>query len=216
MAIARVTTWNAGDVLTAAALNAEYNNILNNATSLISPLTAALDGGGQSITNVNTLTTTGDATFGALIIAGTVGYTITTSAGLLDTVRLSVGIRSPIFCLTGIGPNATTNYYSPAAVTSTTESGLQAFMPYKGTLKNLRVVSSGGAGAVATTTVFVRVAAANTTITCVLAIGETSKSDTTHTAAVAALQAVTVSIQSAANESALTYFLSFEYELDAS
>ena len=39
MALARVTVWNAGDVLTAAAQNGEFNNILDNALSLISPLT---------------------------------------------------------------------------------------------------------------------------------------------------------------------------------
>ena len=43
MALSRVTTWIAAEVLTASALNAEFDNILNNAISLISPVTAALD-----------------------------------------------------------------------------------------------------------------------------------------------------------------------------
>ena len=43
MALSRLTTWTGGDTLTASALNAEFNNILNNALSLISPLTADLD-----------------------------------------------------------------------------------------------------------------------------------------------------------------------------
>ena len=43
MSLARVKTWSAGEVLTASDLNAEFNNILNNPVSLISPLTAALD-----------------------------------------------------------------------------------------------------------------------------------------------------------------------------
>ena len=43
MALARVKVWNPGDVLTAADLNAEFNNILNNPTTLISPFTANLD-----------------------------------------------------------------------------------------------------------------------------------------------------------------------------
>ncbi len=186
MALARVKTWSAGEVLTAADLNAEYNNILNNATSLISPLTANLNCGAGYVTNIAVLEAV-LLTVSGVITAGSAPHTITTAAGLVDSAKLSVAIKSPIFCLNGVGPNATTKFYSPAAVTSTTETGLLAFMPYAGTLKNLRVINTGGSGAVATTTVFVRVAAANTTITCVLAIGETSKSDTTHTAAVAAL-----------------------------
>jgi hypothetical protein len=43
LALARVKTWIAGEVLTASDLNAEYNNILTNARSLISPLTGVLD-----------------------------------------------------------------------------------------------------------------------------------------------------------------------------
>jgi len=43
MAISRVKTWIAGEILTASDLNAEFNNIINNALSLISPLTANLD-----------------------------------------------------------------------------------------------------------------------------------------------------------------------------
>jgi hypothetical protein len=43
MALARVKNWIVGETLTASDLNAEFNNILNNATSLISPATAAWD-----------------------------------------------------------------------------------------------------------------------------------------------------------------------------
>lgn len=43
MSLARVTTWSLGDILTAAALNGEFNNILNNPMSLISPATANFD-----------------------------------------------------------------------------------------------------------------------------------------------------------------------------
>ena len=51
MSLARVKVWNAGDVLTAADLNAEFDNILNNPGSLISPLTANLNLGNFQITN---------------------------------------------------------------------------------------------------------------------------------------------------------------------
>ena len=43
MTLARVHTWIAGEVLTASDLNAEFNSIINNATSLISPLTTNLN-----------------------------------------------------------------------------------------------------------------------------------------------------------------------------
>jgi hypothetical protein len=49
VALARVKSWSAGEVLTASDLNAEFNSILNNATSLISPLTAALDMNGLEL-----------------------------------------------------------------------------------------------------------------------------------------------------------------------
>ena len=48
MALSRLKTW-ISEVLTAADLNAEFNNILNNPMSLISPLTGALDVDGKEI-----------------------------------------------------------------------------------------------------------------------------------------------------------------------
>lgn len=52
MALSRVKSWIANEVLTAADLNAEFNNILNNALSLISPLTGNLNANLRSITNL--------------------------------------------------------------------------------------------------------------------------------------------------------------------
>lgn len=49
MALSRTKTWVAAEILTASDLNAEFNNILDNAISLISPLTAALDADGKEI-----------------------------------------------------------------------------------------------------------------------------------------------------------------------
>jgi len=49
MALSRVKTWIAAETLTASDLNAEFNNILNNAISLISPTTAALDLNGKEL-----------------------------------------------------------------------------------------------------------------------------------------------------------------------
>lgn len=54
MALARLKDWDSGEVLTASDLNAEINNILNNAISLLSPLTGTLDFNGKElILNVN-------------------------------------------------------------------------------------------------------------------------------------------------------------------
>ena len=49
MSLSRIKTW-IEEVLTPDDLNAEFNNILNNPVSLISPLTGALDLDGQTIT----------------------------------------------------------------------------------------------------------------------------------------------------------------------
>lgn len=49
MALARVKTWSSGEVLTASDLNAEFNNLLNNARDLISPLTSSLDMNGLEL-----------------------------------------------------------------------------------------------------------------------------------------------------------------------
>lgn len=54
MALSRLKVWVA-EILTYSELNSEFNNILNNANSLISPFTANVSGGGYSITNLGGL-----------------------------------------------------------------------------------------------------------------------------------------------------------------
>lgn len=66
MSISRITTWVDGNTLTAAALNAEFDNILNNATALVSPLTANLNAGFNRITNLR--------------LDAVTAYTVTTTA----------------------------------------------------------------------------------------------------------------------------------------
>ncbi len=51
MALGRIKTWNAGDTLTAADLNGEFNNVLNNPFSLISAPLAVAQGGTGLITS---------------------------------------------------------------------------------------------------------------------------------------------------------------------
>jgi len=53
MALARVTTWIAGQTLTASALNGEFNSLLDNALSLVSPWTGTMQGGGNDLTGVD-------------------------------------------------------------------------------------------------------------------------------------------------------------------
>ena len=49
MAIARITTWSSGQTLTASALNAEFNNILNNGVDLWSPASKSTSFGGYAL-----------------------------------------------------------------------------------------------------------------------------------------------------------------------
>ncbi len=49
MAISRVKTWIAGEVLTASDLNSEFNNILNNGVDLVFPATKAVDLNGNEL-----------------------------------------------------------------------------------------------------------------------------------------------------------------------
>lgn len=97
MALSRVKTWITGEILYAADLNAEYNNILNNALSLISPLTASLD------VNSKNLTSVGNLTFAS-------GYDLTMTAGsiwqakganIASGATVTVGSDGNTFHITG-------------------------------------------------------------------------------------------------------------------
>jgi hypothetical protein len=52
LAVSRVKTWIAAEVLTAADLNAEFNNILDNGLSVVSPWTGNMDAGANRLTNL--------------------------------------------------------------------------------------------------------------------------------------------------------------------
>lgn len=82
MSLARVKTWNLGDVLTATDLNAEFNNILNNPISLISPVTAEIDMDGHLVTDgiyKNTVVTFTSADATPDVSTGTVFKTANTA-----------------------------------------------------------------------------------------------------------------------------------------
>ncbi len=61
MSLARVKTFVQGVVLTATDLNAEFTNILQNAISLVAPLSGNLASGGFKLTNLAAGYATGDA-----------------------------------------------------------------------------------------------------------------------------------------------------------
>lgn len=68
MTLSRVKTWNSGDVLNAADLNAEFDNILNNPNSYVNPLTltASPDFGSFQVRNFKLERMTGASTDTAL------------------------------------------------------------------------------------------------------------------------------------------------------
>jgi hypothetical protein len=92
MAISRITTWVDGQILTAGALNAEFDNLLNNATALISPLTANLDFGLNQATNLAleklaatpAVTTTGRIYFDTGLQRVRVGISNVSATGYVD------------------------------------------------------------------------------------------------------------------------------------
>lgn len=91
MALSRVKVWSAGEILYALDLNSEFNNVLNNALSLISPLTASLNAGGFKISNyggTDAPTSVTDAALNAFVQSGTGATTRTLQAKLRDWVSV--------------------------------------------------------------------------------------------------------------------------------
>lgn len=77
MSLARVKVWNPGDVLTASDLNSEFNNILNNPVSLISPSTGAINFNLQAHTGLLPSVITGTS--------GSAGQVLTVSTAAAST-----------------------------------------------------------------------------------------------------------------------------------
>ena len=96
MAISRITTWADGQVLTAADLNAEFNNILNNALNLISPLTGNLNFNNNQATNLRLENATGVSASTQL---GRVWYD--TALGQIITPSTLSGVSAGLI----VGPN---------------------------------------------------------------------------------------------------------------
>lgn len=96
MALSRVKTWGA-EVLSDTDLNAEFNNILNNPISLISPLTANLACGGYALTGV------GDVTLNSgKLLTMTAGSAYwAKGADVASAAALSIGADGNYFHVTG-------------------------------------------------------------------------------------------------------------------
>lgn len=93
MAISRVKNWVSAEVLYASDLNSEFNNILNNALSLVSPWTANMDAGGFRLITLGlgtvgnpTLQFTGDTNTGFYSPTADV---VSVAGGGVDVLRAS-------------------------------------------------------------------------------------------------------------------------------
>lgn len=111
MALARVKTWVANEVLTASDLNGEFNNILNNALSLVSPWTGDMAAGGNRLTGLHA------GTVGAPSVSFTSDANTGLWASAADTVDIAAGgVRSASFLTATTGVNYLT--VLPAAASS--------------------------------------------------------------------------------------------------
>lgn len=146
MAISRVKVWIDGEELTAEDLNGEFDNIRNNATSLISPLTGNLDIDGKVLTldvaGMTTLVSSSSAglTFVAGEKEGTPGLTTpsllalgvshrfrdtATAASGTATAYCAVGIPRPALIASNTSvttTDAATVYITNAPLASTNQS----------------------------------------------------------------------------------------------
>ena len=84
MAISRLTDWNDGDVLFSATLEAEFDNIYNNALSLINPLTGNLAAGGFILTGLGLGT----------VSVPSVGFTGDANTGIYSTAADNVDVTA--------------------------------------------------------------------------------------------------------------------------
>ena len=80
MALARVKVWNPGDVLTAADLNAEFNNLINNPITLISPTTGVI-----TFSTSQTFPVTQVVTSGGPVLAAAVPTRVNGLSGTLSS-----------------------------------------------------------------------------------------------------------------------------------
>lgn len=124
MALSRVKVWSGG-ILLSADLNAEFNNILNNALSLISPLTGDLAFGGNRLTGLSLGTAGGPA----LQFTGDTDTGIYSSgANAVDVATAGIQAASfgASFLLRAAPEDSRTNSVDVAGIIESTTSGTPA------------------------------------------------------------------------------------------
>jgi hypothetical protein len=165
MSLARVKVWIPGDVLTAADLNGEFNNIINNPITLISPSTGAINFNLQAHTNLlpSVITATGGSAGQALISTGgttvsfgtpsvgsasLTGFTsgdtpVGTSSGALSAV--SIGSTGKVYAVTSSNSPPAWQVIPPDGGLSTTvpSTGMVYYISTSGVLKGLTAGTSG-------------------------------------------------------------------------
>ena len=138
MAISRVKTWVANEVLTASDLNAEFNNQINNALAMISPLTGNLNFNNNQATNMRLEVQTATQTAAQ---SGRIYWQSTEAAIHLDTGSL-IG-RTP--ALTGIQQGRLVGLTNPSGVSGATRYS-QIELGANLTLTGTSLAASGGGG----------------------------------------------------------------------
>ena len=147
MSISRVTTWSSGQVLTASALNGEFDNIINNALALVSPFTGNLNINGNVLQNIsagavgspglyfNNDSVTGlysSATNVVDITAGGVrGVSVITAATGVNYLKVTPAATGASPTVTGVGSDTDVglNLAAQAAGAITISSANTAFIP---------------------------------------------------------------------------------------
>ena len=161
MALSRVTTWVSGQVLTAAALNSEFNNILTNPISLISPTTGNINFGNNRALSFNLENLSADpavASSGRIYwntAKSQVGIDDGTIIRVLPTVSATAALPGSLISVTSSGPGLFTilPLGTSGQVLTVTSSGLgAAFANFSGSVASTTVTgqigsSQGGTGA---------------------------------------------------------------------
>lgn len=119
MSLARVKTWNPGDVLTAADLNGEFNNILNNPISLASPTTGPINFNLQAHTNLLPSVITGTSASAGQVL-------IVTSSGTAANFGTAIPADSRVRGLRGLLSSQIGTFSADSYVQRTTD-GLRAW-----------------------------------------------------------------------------------------
>lgn len=221
MALARVHVWNAGDLLKAADLNGEFNSILNNPISLISPTTGVITFTTAQTFLVSQLSSgplASSALTSGTIAGGSILYYSTAATPLLDT--LAIGSSNQVFAVTSsnsppswrnaefltpqtlffnsfnVSTGGSTGYFGASGIDVSSPSNVGIVMPSSGVLSKLRVTHSASPAGAATFTITVFIAGVVTTMQTVVTGGNIFGTDLTTNLTVNAGDTVAMRFQS--------------------